>query len=78
MKKLKQSTKDLVGVGITGMAGLGAMGAMSSLPGMPKQAKTLTPIVGAGVQIGGLGAMLQVTKNIFPEEKQKKKTKRKK
>ena len=78
MNKLKKSTKDLMGVGITGMAGLGAMGTMSKLPGMPTQAKGLIPIAGVGVQLGAIGGLVQVTKNILPEQKTSKKTKRKK
>lgn len=52
--------KGLMGVGIGGMAGLGAMGAMSGLPGMPAQAKSLTPIVGAGVGLAATGQMANI------------------
>lgn len=76
MDKLKKSTKDLMGVGITGMAGLGAMGAMSSLPGMPKEAAGVSRIAGVGVQLGAIGGLVQITKNIVPQTK-KKTTKKK-
>lgn len=77
-KNLLDNTKDLMGVGITGMAGLGAMGQMSTIPGMPAQANTLTPIVGAGVNIAGIGATLNITKDIFSTDKKKCKRRNKK
>lgn len=59
--------------GIGGMVGLGAMGAISNVPGMPKEAKGVIPIASAGVQIGTIGAMVNVAKDILPKDKKSKK-----
>ena len=66
--------KNLMGVSIGGMAGLGAMGAMSKVPGMPDEAKSVIPIASVGVQIGTIGAMVGVAKDILPKDKKKKQT----
>ena len=78
MGKLKKSTKDLMGLGITGMAGLGAIGAMGNIPGMPKEAAGVPKMAGIGVNLAMTGGLLQVTKDIFGEEKTKKKTTKRK
>jgi hypothetical protein len=79
MDKLKKSTTDLMNLGIGGMVGLGAMGAIGSLPGMPAESKGVQKIAGTGVQLGMIGGLLNVTKNIIPmdEPVKKKKTKKK-
>ena len=79
MKKTKSAMKDLMGVGIGGMAGLGVMGHMSNLPGMPVQAQGMIPIVGAGVNIAGIGATFNISKAMMDDtskNKCKKKYKR--
>lgn len=76
MTKLKKSTKDMMGLGITGMAGLGAMGAMSSLPGMPKEAAGVPKMAGIGMTLAMTGGLLQVAKDVVPQTK-KKTTKKK-
>lgn len=77
-KKLKDSTKDMMGLGITSMAGLGAMGAIGSMPGMPAEAKGVQKIAGIGMQLGAIGGLLNITKNILPEEETKKKKSKRK
>jgi hypothetical protein len=66
--KLNTSTKNLIKGGIVGMGGLMVMGAMQNMPGMPKQAAGVTSIVGAGVTLGMVGGLMDVTKNILPEQ----------
>ena len=78
MDKLKKSTKDMMGLGITGMAGLGAIGAMGNIPGMPKEASVVPKMAGVGMTLAMTGGLVQVTKDIFGEEKTKKKTTKKK
>ena len=80
--KLKESTRGMMGLGITGMAGLGAMGAMSKIPGMPAEAAGVPKMAGIGVTLGMTGGLLNIAKDTFSVDKKKcvknKKTKRKK
>jgi len=72
-KKLRESTNELFRTSIGGMSGMVALGALSNTPGMPKQAKGIVPIAGLGVQLGTIGATLNVARNIVPEQSTKKK-----
>ena len=60
--------------GIVGMAGLGAIGAMGNLPGMPEQASGISSIAAAGVTLGMVGGLVDISQNIMPKEKKGKKT----
>lgn len=61
------ATKDLMGAGIGSMAGFAIMGGMSNLPGIPQQAKSITPIVGAGLTLGVTKSFLNVTQSMLPK-----------
>lgn len=73
MEKLKKSTKDMMGLGITGMAGLGAMGAMSNLPGMPKEASIVPKMGGVGINLAMTGGVLKIAKDMYSIDKTKSK-----
>ena len=77
MKQTKNTMKDLMGVSIGGMAGLGAMGTLSKVPGMPPQATGVIPMAAVGVNLAQTGSLLNIVKNIVPDDKSKNKCSKK-
>lgn len=65
MKKTMKNVKNTVGLGIASMGGMFALGSMESLPGMPAQAKGVTSIASAGLNIANVGQLSKTSMGIL-------------